>query len=117
MSHCDSENLWHEVASMKQLHDEVGAIWPDNSWTNEDSLVEGDHVAVQMTNRRLGGLSPVPNEIGLRGANSGDKPLDLVSVTLTENSTKEFEGYEFTSGAIENLNAHRMTGWATLRLR
>ena len=39
------------VAGAKQLHDEVRAIWPDNRWTIEDMLAEGDRVAVRMTNR------------------------------------------------------------------
>jgi predicted ester cyclase len=39
------------VAGVKQLHDEVRAIWPDNRWTIDDMLAEGDRVAVRMTNR------------------------------------------------------------------
>lgn len=52
---------------MKQLHDEVRAIWPDNWWKIEDLFVEGDQVAVRMTNRRLGGLLLAGNAIGLWG--------------------------------------------------
>ncbi len=88
MSHCDSENLRHEVASIEQLHDEVGAIWPDNWWKIEDLFVVGGQVAVRMTNRRLVGLLLARNEIGIQAANTGVTPLNLVSVTLTENSTE-----------------------------
>jgi steroid delta-isomerase-like uncharacterized protein len=39
------------VAGVKQLHEEVRAIWPDNRWTIEDIFAAGDRVAVRMTSR------------------------------------------------------------------
>lgn len=39
------------IEGLKRLHEEVRAAWPDNRWTIEDILGEGDRVAVRMTNR------------------------------------------------------------------
>jgi predicted ester cyclase len=47
----DRPGLPQGVAGAKQLHAEVRAIWPDNQWTIEDMLAEGDKVCVRLTNR------------------------------------------------------------------
>ncbi len=36
---------------VKQLQGQVFAIWPDNDWTIEDMIAEGDKVVVRMTSR------------------------------------------------------------------
>lgn len=37
------------VAGVRQLQGQVFAIWPDNHWTIEDMIAEGDEVVVRMT--------------------------------------------------------------------
>ena len=37
------------VVGVKQLQAQVFSIWPDNHWTIEDMIAEGDKVAVRMT--------------------------------------------------------------------
>lgn len=39
------------VEGVKQLQSQVFSIWPDNHWTIEDMIAEGDKVVVRMTSQ------------------------------------------------------------------
>jgi|SRR5688500_11880776 len=39
------------LEGVKQLHSQVFSIWPDNHWTIEDMIAEGDKVVVRMTSQ------------------------------------------------------------------
>jgi len=39
------------VEGVRHLQDQVFSIWPDNHWTIEDMIAEGDKVVVRMTSR------------------------------------------------------------------
>ncbi len=39
------------VEGVKQLQEQVFSIWPDNHWTIEDMIAEGDKVVVRMTSQ------------------------------------------------------------------
>ena len=71
----DRPGLPRGVDGAKQLHAEVRAIWPDNQWTIEDMLAEGDKVCVRLTNRAT-------HQGTYRGIPATGKPVEFASIWI-----------------------------------
>jgi predicted ester cyclase len=71
----DRPGLPRGVEGARQLHAEVNAIWPDNQWTIEDMLAEGDKVCVRLTNRAT-------HQGPYRGIPATGKPVVFASIWI-----------------------------------